>query len=204
MSVPTTYLTSVKNLAAIFKELQDAQVPPRFTNEFLITLGFKSSTDRAIIGVLKALGFLDQAGVPTERYRSYRNKADGPYILAEAIREAYSDLFLARERAEELSTERVKGILASKIDKGESVIEKMASTFKGLVNAARWDKSEETIPRHVGDAESEDAPVKMPPISQPIDATRLQYHYNIELHLPATKDISIYNAIFKSLKEHIL
>jgi hypothetical protein len=29
-------------------------------------------------------------------------------------------------------------------------------------------------------------------------------HYNIQIHLPATKDIEVFNAIFKSLKEHLL
>ena len=28
--------------------------------------------------------------------------------------------------------------------------------------------------------------------------------YNIKVHLPATKDVEVYNAIFKSLKEHLL
>ena len=29
-------------------------------------------------------------------------------------------------------------------------------------------------------------------------------HYNIQIDLPATRDSAIYDAIFKSLKEHIL
>ena len=29
-------------------------------------------------------------------------------------------------------------------------------------------------------------------------------HYNIQIHLPATKDVEVYNAIFKSLKEHLI
>lgn len=28
--------------------------------------------------------------------------------------------------------------------------------------------------------------------------------YNIEIHLPPTKDVEVYNAIFKSIKEHLL
>lgn len=28
-------------------------------------------------------------------------------------------------------------------------------------------------------------------------------HYNIPIHLPATKDVEVYNAIFKSLREHL-
>ena len=29
-------------------------------------------------------------------------------------------------------------------------------------------------------------------------------NYNIQVHLPATKDVEVYNAIFKSLKEHLI
>jgi hypothetical protein len=29
-------------------------------------------------------------------------------------------------------------------------------------------------------------------------------HYNIEIHLPATKDIEVFNAIFKSLRDHLI
>jgi hypothetical protein len=29
-------------------------------------------------------------------------------------------------------------------------------------------------------------------------------HYNIQIHLPTTNDIAVYNAIFKSVKEHLL
>ena len=36
------------------------------------------------------------------------------------------------------------------------------------------------------------------------DGTGASLHYNIQIHLPATKDIEVYNAIFRSLKEHLL
>jgi hypothetical protein len=39
----------------------------------------------------------------------------------------------------------------------------------------------------------EDAPVRVSGL-----------HYNIQIHLPPTKDIEVFNAIFKSLKEHLL
>ena len=35
-------------------------------------------------------------------------------------------------------------------------------------------------------------------------AESLQLRHNIEVHLPATKDIEVYNAIFKALKENLL
>ena len=32
---------------------------------------------------------------------------------------------------------------------------------------------------------------------------RPDFHYNIQIHLPVTTDISVYNAIFKSLRENL-
>lgn len=31
-----------------------------------------------------------------------------------------------------------------------------------------------------------------------------EFHYNIQIHLPATTDISVYNAIFKSIKDNLM
>lgn len=204
MAVPSAYMQSAKHLAEIMSEIQQAQVPPKFTVEFLKTLGFTSSNDRSIIGVLKALGFLDQSGIPTDRYRRYRNKSEAPYVLAEALREAYSDLFLARENAQTLPNDRLKGILATKVDKGDAVLDKMATTFRVLVGLAKWDrvssapeKLEEEPPKPPAEVVTTDGAPQRPPVP-------LQYAYNIQIQLPATKDISVYNAIFKSIREHLL
>ena len=35
-------------------------------------------------------------------------------------------------------------------------------------------------------------------------ALSTELHYTIQVHLPATKDLEVYNAIFKSLKENLL
>ena len=55
MALPTSYLTSVKNLPDIFAAMQGAQAPEKFTQGFLESLEFKSTADRLIIGMLKAL-----------------------------------------------------------------------------------------------------------------------------------------------------
>jgi len=43
-----------------------------------------------------------------------------------------------------------------------------------------------------------------PPAKEWSHQTPLQLRYNIQVHLPATKDADVYNAIFKALKEHLL
>jgi len=215
MAVPTTYMMSANHVPDILEAIQQAGVPPRFTQEFLKSLGFASSNDRSVIGVLKSLGFLDQSGAPTARYRAYRNRAEAPYILADAIREAYSDVFLANQNAQTLPADRVKGILATRVDKGDAVLKKMATTFRALASAAKWDRTPgETgaaapATEDTGDVDSAtelvDASGREPlqVVSERAPAP-LQYHYNIQIHLPSTKDVSVYNAIFKSLREHLL
>ncbi|MDD5149341.1 MAG: hypothetical protein PHC28_02520 [Flavobacterium sp.] len=37
-----------------------------------------------------------------------------------------------------------------------------------------------------------------------LSTSKVGLHYNIQIHLPATKDVEVYNAIFKSLKEHLI
>jgi hypothetical protein len=58
----------------------------------------------------------------------------------------------------------------------------------------------------------EEKPPETPPLSPPksdSDTPRPPrhsptLHYNIQIHLPATKDVEVFNSIFKSLREHLL
>src|SRR6266851_7125839 len=122
MTVTSAYMYTVKNLPAMFEAIQKAQVPPRFTHEFLQTLGFKSTNDRAFINVLKGLGLLDSNAVPTQVYRDYRDKAVAKRILAQQIRTAYQGLYMTDENAHDLSVEAVKGKLNSLTGKDETVV----------------------------------------------------------------------------------
>lgn len=52
MALPTSYLTSVKNLSGILNSIVGAQAPDKFTTRFLESLEYKSTSDRLVIGVL--------------------------------------------------------------------------------------------------------------------------------------------------------
>src|SRR3954471_3059746 len=93
MAIPTSYLTTTKNLAGILNSIVGAQAPERFTTRFLESLDYKAAADRLVIGVLKSLGFLADDGRPTQRYFDYLDQSRSEAVMAQAIREAYSDLF---------------------------------------------------------------------------------------------------------------
>jgi len=92
VALTNSYLLTTKNLVKFLKAIQDAKAPERFTMRFLEQLGFKSTTDRLFIGVLKALKLIDDAGSPTQRYYEYLDASQSARVLADGIREAYEDL----------------------------------------------------------------------------------------------------------------
>lgn len=134
--LPNAYLTSFKNTSAILKAIQAAQAPPRFTQKFLEGLGYQNSNDRAIINVLKGIGFLDDSGVPTNRYHRYLDQTQSALVLAEGIRDAYEDLFRINRRANEMSTQDVKNKMKT-LSEGHL---RIAYSHKWRGPSQRWPK----------------------------------------------------------------
>ena len=95
------YMTSAKSLKPILVKIKGAGTPTRFTLDFLKSLGYMSSTDRPVIGVLKGLGFLTNDGSPTDRYNAFRDAARSGAAMAAGLREGWSPIFLADQKANE-------------------------------------------------------------------------------------------------------
>ncbi|CDZ24874.1 hypothetical protein CCDG5_1775 [[Clostridium] cellulosi] len=207
MALTMSYLTSMKNVEAIFNSMLSARAPEKFTTRFLEDLGFKSSNDRLFIGVLKALGFIDSNGVPQQRYFDFLDQSQSKRVVAEGIKEAYEDLFNLRKDAQNMSNEEVKNKLKTLTQgqKGDRVIDSMALTFKTLCNYADWT---ETSPKSIPITNSENKPNDQGKMSTSTTyksgSTSMELHYNIQIHLPETTNMAVYDAIFQSLKKHLM
>lgn len=210
------YLMTTKNLGAFFQALSNAQAPPKFTTNFLLQLGFKSTTDRLLIQMLKGLGFLDNNGVPTERYFKFLDNSQSKYILSDAIKEVYSDLFQINIKANEMSENDVKNKLKTIFQgkKSEDTLRRIAKTFKGLCELGDFNPSNNLVKQEPKVEVQEDKHSERnynipnynhqdlsPLVNKSINT---ELHYNIQIHLPETKDIAVYDAIFESLKKHLL
>jgi len=213
MALPEQYLVTTKNLDAFFNSILNAQAPPKFTMKFLEQLEFKSSNDRLLIGVLKLLDFIDSDGVPQERYFKFLDQTQSKQILAQAIREAYADLFAVNVKANEMSPNEVKNKLKTLTQgsKSDRVLGWMANTFTALCNYADFSKqsSKELMKlnkeeKHSEDNSEENHDSKKMTHELINKNITTEMHYNIQIHLPETRDITVYDAIFKNLKEHLL
>ncbi len=220
MALTSSYLITTKNLDSFLNSLLTARAPEVFTQKFLESLEFKSTNDRLFIGMLKGLGFLDSTAVPTERYFKFLDQTQSKQILADAIREAYEDLFSVNTKAYELSQQEVKSKLKT-LTQGkpsDKVLGLMATTFKALVDYAEWNTtsvSKPATPKKVEEKNTEKLSQnpKQEEITTPaeekgslketIKTIEHQLHYNIQIHLPESRDQAVYDAIFKSLKSHL-
>jgi hypothetical protein len=212
MALPKAYLTSAKNLSAILNAIQTAKAPSKFTQRFLESLEFKSPSDRLIIGVLKALKFLNDDGAPTDRYYAFLDQTQAPRVLADGIRDAFDDLFQVNINANTLQ----KGDLINKfrtLSQGQlsdSVMDKLATTFTELCKLADFQSASppmkeeaatkrEVIPPDAQEKEKEKQEER--PAVRRLSVDGLVY--NIQIVLPESRDQAVYDALFRSLREHL-
>jgi hypothetical protein len=185
--------------------IRGAEAPSKFTQAFLETLGFTSKSDRLIINLLKAVGFLNASGEPTDRYFRYLDPTQSKQVLAEGVRDAYGDLFAIKTDAHALSRTELKGKLkVLQQGKGsDSVLDKMAMTFEALSKQADFSGARPALltPQDPEQGESGAAAVTAP-VQDALQLNGLVY--NIQLHLPDSRDPAVYDALFKSLRAHLV
>lgn len=204
------YVDAHGKIPEVFAEIKKASVPPKFTIDFLSTvLGLKSSSYRAMIPILKKLDFLDQASVPTNHYKEYRDDSKSEMILGNQVKTAYADLYKASEYAHRLSKEQLTSKLKTLLGVGDDDknIAKVVGTFSELVKLSKFDSSVETHKEKHKDKPEEikKDEIKIPTTQLQIASNRtFGISYTINLNLPATTEIDVYNSIFKALKDNLL
>jgi len=198
------YVNSYGQLEALFSAIKIAAVPTKFTNDFLSTvLNLKSSSFRAMIPFLKKLGFLDQANQPTQAYKDLRDETQSRYVMGRQIKEGYSTLYTAHEYAHRLTKPQLTSKILTLTGAGEDdkIIPSVVGTFLELCKNADF---ETTNAPQKPESEKQSLPKLFDQYSKSDSVSKIGLSYTINLNLPATTEIEVFNAIFKSLKEHIL
>lgn len=211
MALPDSYTLKPNAVPAYFDAILDAQPPERFSLKFLENLGFTSTNDRLFIGILKDLGFLNRDGAPQQRYFDFLDRSRSKEVLAEGIRDMFADLYAINVQAQDLSVDEVRNKLRTLYagKKTDLVIGNIAKTFRALSDYADFSAAP-AQKRFEPSPADEPVPIDKPASEKPerpsapagmIRVSGLQYHINIVL--PDTRDQAVYDAIFKSLKDHL-
>jgi hypothetical protein len=120
-------------------------------------------------------------------------------VLADSIRETYSELFAVYPDAYRRDDEALTDFFRSGTDVAETTVRLMVRTFKSLCELADY---ESTAGRAEGAAKAEPQTTVVMPTA--MGGPELAVTVNIQLVLPATKDASIYDSVFESLRKHLL
>lgn len=158
-----------------------------------------------MIPFLKRIGFLGSDGVPTDLYKAFRNSVESGRAAAEGLRIGYREIFEINEYANDLSDAELKGIVVqiTGLEPDARNTQAIVGSFKALKEFADFnaDPPAEKIVQVESIAQLES---ELAPTNSRRSSDTLSLSYTINLNLPATSDIAVFDAIFKSLKDHLL
>jgi uncharacterized protein DUF5343 len=123
-------------------------------------------------------------------------------VLGEALRDAYEDLFHINEHPSEKDRTAIEGRFKSVHNATDPIAARQAATFFAFLKLA--DITGKHTPKKQIEKPVDEEKKIPPPFAPKLETQFSGLRYNIEIHLPATKDVEVYNAIFKSLREHLL
>lgn len=207
------YAQQTGTLEKMLEKIKVASVPDKFSPDFVSTkLSMKGGTPRSTIPFIKKMGFVSTDGTPTDRYRAFRNPQKSGSAIAESMRELYSTLFDMNEYVYELDSKGLKSLIveATGAEESSTTVVKAHSTFTSLNKIADFESNNATETSEaevLGEGVLPPTPVEIPVVNSPAHSTTregINLSYSINLHLPPSADIEVFNAIFKSLKQHLM
>lgn len=203
------FMNGYGTTAKILAKIKEAQTPDRFTQDFLSTkLGFSGGTPKAFIPLAKRIGFLESDGKPTELYKAFRNPSNSKAAMATAIRKGYAQLYERNEYVHDLDRKKLAGLVVelTGLEDGHATVRAIVGTFETLKALADFNRPEIVKPQNL--EHKEEAGVKKVADSgnakDDEGEIKLNLAYTINLVLPKTEDVAVFNAIFKSLRENLL
>jgi hypothetical protein len=199
------YVNAYGAIPKLFAGIKSAAVPPKVSQNFLESvLDLKSSSHRALIPLLKKLGFIDGGNVPTQAYKDFRDDALSGSVMAERLKEAYKPLFAANEYAWKMPKAELLAKFRNLRGAAEDdrVIPTVTSTFLELSKLAKWEGG--APPKREPESAGAASGGRTPPPRREELPYGIGLSYTINLNLPATTEIEVFNAIFKSLRENLL
>jgi hypothetical protein len=206
------YVTAPGNIDRALRTIQSAATPPTVSQDFVKTiLNIPGGSGNQITSFLKKIGFVNLDGSPSETYKQFRNPSTAGKAAAEALKVGYAPLYTRNEYMHQLSDDRLRGLIIEETGQGDdsSVVSLILAAIKAIKKFANWSRGsadqtpppQPSLPAPVLETSRHEAPRAH---QDPTKKVGLNLSYTINLNLPATSDVAVFNAIFKSLKENLL
>lgn len=136
------YTLKTGSLKKFLEEISSRGIPQKVTQKYLESVGFKTINDRPIIRILKFISFIDANGVPTDRYKKFRDKQMSATILGEAIKEAYQELFKIYPDAEKKDASALENFFRTNTGLGNRAVKSIVETFNAIASIAEFNEND--------------------------------------------------------------
>ena len=199
------YVASPNKLKSLLEGIKRRSlgVPTMVNENWLKTIGYKSSNDRSMPKTLEFIGFVDSSKKPTDKWMQFRDRSKSGAVLAGSIRASYSELFQVYPDAHQRSDDELKDFFSPRSSGGEQVVTRTANTFKVLCSLADFSQNqdEEAVPE---DRAPEEPTAERP--QHPHDTTQSltpTLHIDIQIHIPSDASPEQIDKIFASMAKHL-
>ncbi|NML74534.1 DUF5343 domain-containing protein [Rhizobium sp. S-51] len=180
-----------------------AERPDKFNPNFMETiLGIRGGAARAVPPLFKKMQFIGADGTPTPLYSKFKTEGGRSQAAFEALKSAFGELFKRNEYIYRADEGAVKDVLVeiTGLKRNDPIIRQMQATFDSIRSFIDSEPSKVNDERHdenstsLNQSAAEHAGAKL----------KLGLSYQINIVLPETENIAVFNAIFKSLRENLL
>lgn len=200
------YVVNSGNVKKFFDEIRTAPVPAKVDAVWLASRGYTGENDKKLIGLLKALGFIDSGGKPEERWRSHRHAGEEGRVRADGVISAFSGFFELYPDGQKRSQEEFANWARTEDPSASpTTIRRSWRTFETLVGLSDFGSGSSTA------VKSSTAPPHAQPVqAQPVAPSEVRLGavggitVSIELKLPASADASFFDAFFSSLRRNLI
>jgi len=205
MAVKLPYLSTPGTIDNALAKMKAAATPPTFNNDFVAAkLQIKGGAGSVLPPFFKKIGLVAESGVPTSLYQKLRNPATAKAAIAQAIRTGYRPLYEVNEYCHVLSDKDLKGLImqVTGLEEGNRVVELIQSTFLRLKKHADFDAELASSGEDEIVTEKDVTGGRESRVTAGIRDFRIGY--TINLNLPPTTNIEVFDAIFQSLRKNLL
>lgn len=206
------YVTSPGNIEKALLGIKSASVPERVSQDFVKTiLKIPGGSGDQMTAFLKKIEFTQSDGTPSELYKKFRNPSTSGQSVARAIKKAYAALYIRNEFMHSLGDDELLGLIVEEtgLPHDSNPVKMTFASLKALKKHADFGNDVDPEVKQLED----ERPISVQslrdygqevPQPRQTESIGLNLGYTINLNLPATSDQAVFNAIFKSLKEHLL
>jgi hypothetical protein len=199
------YTTAHGVLKKALDAIITAERPDKFSANYMATvLGLTGGSARQVPPFLKKLHFITGDGSPTQLYSKFKTDGGRSQAAYEGLRTGFAELFKRNEYIHKADENAVKDIIVevTGLRKADPIVRMIYGSFdavRGFVSSDVASSNEQSKPDKNADptVSSQNSDVN-------VDRLGVGLSYQINIVLPETDNIAVFNSIFKSLKENLL